>query len=378
MTRNLTLRQIAVGLILIMTVSLVLSTPAVGQAQSGTVTPQQNTSSANTTVVFENQTSNGSTVVIERATLPEGGFIALHAGGYAVGPAPADASIIATSEYLPAGSYTNVTVKVSNAPPGNYPGLNRSRLNESGTFAATLYRDTNDNQRFDFVRSFGQTDTAYTAEGEPVTDTAHIAVPSAEEERRIASVSFESQTLRNNTLVVESARLPEGGFLVALNASYQRTGDPLTSAVGISRYLAPGNYTNVPIRVLPGALNESQIVTVIPAQDTNGNRRYDYVRSQGFQDVAYVTANRSGIIAASAQVSVPSAEPTPTQSTQTQTASPQATSTSTPTETRSPAAENASGGSNESTGFLDSLGLVGVAVILALIAVSIIAIRRIL
>ncbi|HET7324411.1 MAG TPA: metal-dependent hydrolase, partial [Halococcus sp.] len=153
--------------VLAITVVLFMTAPSVGfTATPADLSPVdiaagQTANQTGPAVEFSNQTSNGSTVVIERATLPEGGFIALHAGGYAVGPAPADASIIAVSEYLPAGQYENVTIEVSNAPPGNYPGLNCSRLNESGTFAATLYRDTNGNQRFDFVRSFGQTDTAY-------------------------------------------------------------------------------------------------------------------------------------------------------------------------------------------------------------------------
>ena len=191
----------------------------------------------NATVEVANQTSNGSTGTIERATLPEGGFIAIHESAYIEGRAAADSSIIAASEPLDAGTHRNVTVEISNAPPANFPGMNRSRLNASQTVAAVAYQDTNGNRRFDFVRSVGKTDGAYTSRGGEVSDMAGITVPSSEQPRPTVSVTFTNQTIRNGTLVVEQARLPRGGFLVAHNESYQRTDDPMASAVSLSGYL---------------------------------------------------------------------------------------------------------------------------------------------
>ena len=330
---------------------------AAGQNQTTT-----QSASSNATVAFANQTSNGSTVTIANATLPDSGFIVIHDSEHVENRAPAEASVIAVSEPLDAGTHRNVTVDISHAPPGNYPGLNRSRLNRSQPLAATVYRDTNANRRFDYVQSYGENDTAYinATDGQPVSDEAGISVPSAEEERRTASVTFANQTLQNETLVVERARLPEGGFLVAHNQSYQRTGDPLTSAVGLSGYLPPGNHTNVRLDVLPGALNETQVVTIRPAKDTNDNQQYDYVQSDGFRDIAYETLNRSDTVSESAQVSVPSGQATesPAQT------SPSTTTTSTPSST-------------PSDGLFDSLGLLGVASILAVLVAGIIVIRRV-
>lgn len=283
---------------------------AAGQTTNTTQTGNQSPNQTTASVAFRNQTSNGSTITVENVTLSEGGFVVIHDSEYVENRAPPDSSVIAASEPLDAGTHRNVTIDISNAPPGNYAGLNRSRLNASQPLAATVYRDTNANQRFDYVRSFGENDTAYTNDGRPVSDDAGISVPSAEEERQTASVSFENQTLRNGTLTVERATLPNGGFITAHNASYQRTGDPLTSVVGVSSYLSAGNHTNVTLDVSSETLGRTQAVTVQPVVDTNDNQRYDFVRSQGFQDIAY--ENRSGpqsrIVTASAVVRVPGSD----------------------------------------------------------------------
>ena len=386
-------RQIAVISVLLIAASLALSAPGVAgpitgeisptdlgeqleQAHSGANTSQSNASSGNASVEVVNQTSNGSTVVIERATLPEGGFITIHESAYINGPAAADSSIIAVSQHLDAGTHRNVTIEVSNAPPANYPGLNRSRLNASQTIATVAYRDTNGNQRFDFVRSVGSTDGAYTSGGSEASDTAGVTIPRSEKPRPTASVAFTDQTIRNGTLVVEQVRLPQGGFLVAHNESYQRTGDPMTSAVGLSGYVPPGNHSNITLDVLPSALNRSQTVTVRPAMDTNDNQRYDYVRSNGFQDVAYSTRNQSATVEATAQVSVPGT------STATQTASPTATSTPTSSATAVSRATTASttegptgNKSGDSAG--DDLPIFAILGALIVLGLAVIAVRRV-
>jgi membrane-bound metal-dependent hydrolase YbcI (DUF457 family) len=324
------------------------------------------TNTTNATVAFANQTTNGSNVTIESATLPEGGFIAIHSSGYTTGGASATSSAIATSEHLEAGEHTNVTVEVSNAPPGNYPGLNRSQLNESGPLTAMVHRDTNGNERMDYVRSLGANDTAYSgSEGRPVADSAGITVPTTKEPA--ASVTFRNQTLQNGTLVVEEAHLPDGGFLVIQNESYQRTSDALTSSVGLSSYLPPGNHTNVTIELLPGALDHAQTVTVRPSRDTNSNQRYDYIRSDGFRDVAYTAANGSGVVTDSATVRVPgSNRPTRTQT-------PGSTPTKTAASTESSTMTAAQGGTGGSSGLFDGLGPLLLLALLAVVAGVILA-----
>ena len=321
-------------------------------------------------VEFANQSSNGSTVSVESVTLSEPGYVAIHTSGYVNGGASATSSIIAVSERLSAGEHTNVTVEISNAPPGNYPGLNRSQLNSTQTLGAVAYRDTNSNQQFDFVRSFGEMDSAVVANESAVSDTARVSVPTSK--KPTASVTFGNQTLQNGTLVVEKARLPDGGFLVIQNESYQRTGDALTSSVGLSGYLPPGNHTNVSIGLLPGALNHTQTVTVRVSRDTNSNQRYDYIRSDGFQDVAYTAPNRSEIVTDPAMVRVPDSERlTQTQTPDSTPAKTAAPTESTPENTTTPTASQ--GEAEGSSELFDDLGPLLILALLAVVAGVIIA-----
>jgi membrane-bound metal-dependent hydrolase YbcI (DUF457 family) len=276
----------------------------------------QSANATNATVTFANQTTNGSNVTIESATLPDGGFIAIHSSGYTTGGASAQSSVIATSQYLSAGNYTNVTVNVSNAPPGNYPGLNRSRLNSSAPLTAMVHRDTNGNERMDFVASLGTNDTAYSgSEGRRVADSAGITAPTEPEPQ--ASVTVRNQTLQGDSLTVESARLPDGGFLVIHNDSYlPPESAPLESAVGVTSYLEAGQHNGVSVPLLDGAVEEDQQLIVVPYRDTNNNQRYDYIASGGFQDVAYEnrTGNQSVVVNDTARAVVSGSESTPDES----------------------------------------------------------------
>jgi Cu/Zn superoxide dismutase len=342
-----------------------------GQLQSGANISQSN-ASTNATVEFSNQTTNGSTVTIQSVTLSQPGFVALHTSSYADGLVGANESVIAVSQRLSAGTHRNVTITVSHAPPGNAPGLNRSQLNETSTLVATIYGDINGNKRLDSVQSFGEEDTLVTNNSSVVRDAARVRVPSPP--RRTASVAFHNQTLQNDTLTVAKARLPRGGFLIAHNESYQRSGDAVASAVAISRYLPPGNYSNVTLSVRQGALDESQTVTVRPSLDTNDNQQYDFVRSDGFQDVAYEnrTGNQSVVVTETAQVDVPSSETTVSQ-TQSEAAASQTQSATQAAST--PAA--ASGDTDGSSGLLDSLGLQEIVGILVLLVGAFLIVRAI-
>ena len=387
MTRTTRHHIAAVG-ILLLAASLVLSAAGVAgasagampsaelreqprQAQSGANTSQPN-ASTNAAVEFSNQTTNGSTVTVQSATLSQPGFIALHTNSYIDGLVGANESVIAVSQRLSAGTYRNVTINVSHAPPRNAPGLNQSQLNETQTLAVTVYGDTNDNKRLDSVRSFGENDTLVTANGSVVRDAARVRVPSPP--RRTASVAFHNQTLQNDTLTVAKTRLPRGGFLIAHNETYRRTGDAVTSAVAISRYLPPGNYSNVTLSVRQGVLDESQIVTVRPSLGTNDNQQYDFVRSDGFQDVAYEnrTGNQSVVVTETAQVDVPSPETTVSQT------QPETTASQTQSGTQAastPAA--ASGGADGSSGLLGSLGFQEIVGILVLLVGAFLIVRAI-
>ena len=339
---------------------------------------QQADSITNSSISFGNQTSNGSTVAIENVTISEPGFVAIHTSGYATGEAPAEYSIIAVSERLSSGNHQNVTINVSDAPAANPPGLNQTRLNTTQTLAATVYRDTNGNQQFDFVQSAGSDDPGFVKSGDVISDTARIRLPS--EAPKTASAVFKNQTLGNDTITVASAQLPQGGFLVAHNATFRRTGDAVTTAVGLSRYLPPGNYTNVSLRVLRGSLDTTQIVTVRPSLDTNDNQQFDYFTSDGFRDVAYETDSEP--VTVSAVVRVPPSSDADAPGTARRTSEPAQlpVATDTPSSSSasraSPTRENDENGSSGVAGSL-SRWMIGAGLAIVIVAIALIVwVRR--
>ncbi len=307
---NNTLLILGVGVLVL----IAFITAPAGIAMPADVSPVgtaagQSTNATNATIEFANQTSNGSNVTIKSVTLPEGGFIALHSSGYTTGAASAESSIIATSGYLDAGEHTNLTLPVDQAPWGNYPGLNRSQLNESAPLTMVAYRDTNNNERMDYVASVGANDTAYTINGSPVADSAGVSVPTKSPEQ--ASVTVRNQTFQDDSLTIENATLPEGGYIVIHNDSYlPPESAPTESAVGITSYLEPGNYTNVDAPLIKGAVASDQTLVAVPYRDTNDNQRYDYVASDGFQDTAYEnrTRNQTTVVNDTASIVVEEAE----------------------------------------------------------------------
>lgn len=109
-----------------------------------TATPEAQTAS----LTFEDQTSNGSAVTVQSVTVPEGGFVVIHDNGVVEGEVVE--SILGQSDYLEPGTSENVTVE-----------LNQT-LNQSQRLVAVVYRDSNDNQTFDFVTSNRRADGSYT------------------------------------------------------------------------------------------------------------------------------------------------------------------------------------------------------------------------
>lgn len=61
------------------------------------------------------------------------------------------------------------------------------------------------------------------------------------------------------------------------------------------------------VPLLSGAVTTDQTLVAVPYRDTNGNQRYDYIVSGGFQDTAYVnrTGEQAVIVNDTATVSVP-------------------------------------------------------------------------
>ncbi|WP_135824530.1 DUF7282 domain-containing protein [Halorussus ruber] len=99
-------------------------------------------------LTFERQDSTGEAVTVQSVTVPEGGFVVVHDESIIEGNVVG--SILGQSGYLAPGLSENVTVE-----------LNQS-LNQSQRLVAVVYRDSNDNQQFDFVASNRTADGPYT------------------------------------------------------------------------------------------------------------------------------------------------------------------------------------------------------------------------
>ena len=115
---------------------------------SATVRVVNATSFARTAgVTLVNQTTGGANVTVESVALPDGGFVAIHDSSYLPPKNDTTGSLVGVSEYLTPGTHRNVTVAFEELQ------------NENRTLLAVPYRDTNGNERFDYVSSGGANDT---------------------------------------------------------------------------------------------------------------------------------------------------------------------------------------------------------------------------
>ena len=116
-------------------------------------------------VSVSDQQSAGQIVTVDSVSLPDGGFVVVHAGagleaGNAVG------SVVGTSQYLSAGQHADVRVVLD------------STLSSGSTrLVAMPHEDTDGDAVFGYVSSNGQEDEPYVLGGAPVTDDANVTVP---------------------------------------------------------------------------------------------------------------------------------------------------------------------------------------------------------
>jgi hypothetical protein len=128
-----------------------------------TVGPYRTNESSNGTasLAVADGTTDGRTVTVRNATLPDGGFVVVHAPNVSTDPV---GSVLGASSYLENGTTENVTVSL--AEP----------LGEDARVVVMAHTDSNDNQIYDFSSSNGSEDEPYTANGSPVTASARLTV----------------------------------------------------------------------------------------------------------------------------------------------------------------------------------------------------------
>ena len=99
-----------------------------------------------------------------------------------------------------------------------------------------------------------------------------------------ASVTFENQTTGGDTVTVDSVTLPDGGYVTIHDASLA-DGETLGSVAGTSAYLAPGTHENVTVSLTDPVDDGSY--SAMAHQETDGDRTYEFVASNGTVDGPY-------------------------------------------------------------------------------------------
>jgi surface glycoprotein (TIGR04207 family)/PGF-CTERM protein len=118
------------------------------------------------TVAISDQTGAGDTVTVDSVTLSEGGFVTIHDNTLAD---DAVGSVVGTSDYLAAGSYSNIEITLD------------TPLEEDQTVTAMPHQDTDGDQTYDFVSSGGADDAPYVGDdGNAVTAQAAYTLEAEE------------------------------------------------------------------------------------------------------------------------------------------------------------------------------------------------------
>ncbi|WP_150123035.1 twin-arginine translocation signal domain-containing protein [Haladaptatus sp. R4] len=236
-------------------------------------------------VTFDDQTTGGTSVTVKSATLPEGGFVAIHDDRLLDGKALE--SVIGVSDTLDAGTHTDIEVDLFDVDGADF---DEKMLEDDGTLIAMPHVDSNDNGEYEFVSSGGKTDGPYTKDDKAVIDDATVTV----DDNPMASVTFDDQTSDGTMVTVDSAMLSDGGF-IAIHDSSLLDGKVLDSVIGVSSYLESGSHEDVSVSLfnVPGSdsdmsmLEEDGTLIAMPHLDTDGNEEYDFVESEGKADGPY-------------------------------------------------------------------------------------------
>jgi len=125
-----------------------------------------------------------------------------------------------------------------------------------------------------------------------------VATPASADEHE-ASVSFSGGTSGGETIVVDEVTVPDGGFVTIHDASLT-DGNTFGSVVGTSAYLEPGTHENVTVHLDDGI--EDGTFFAMAHQDTNDDRAYTFLSTNGGQDGPYTAGG--DIVMESAEVTV--------------------------------------------------------------------------
>ena len=123
-------------------------------------------------VTFDDQESTGTSVTVAKAMLPKGGYIAIHDSSLLDGEVTG--SVVGVSEYFESGKHEEIDVTLFNVMGADFEdGMS---LEDDQTLIAMPHMETNDNETYDFVKTEGKEDGAYTKDGSAVVDKGMVTV----------------------------------------------------------------------------------------------------------------------------------------------------------------------------------------------------------
>ena len=134
-------------------------------------------------------------------------------------------------------------------------------------------------------------DTANDSDGEETVaedEPADEGVAEEDEAVQAAYVNFTDQATEGETVVVDNVSMASGGF-VTIHDSSLLAGNAFESVIGTSAYLEAGAHENVEV-ALDEPLEEDETLIAMAHRDTNANQTYDFIESEGAEDIPYLTA----------------------------------------------------------------------------------------
>lgn len=235
------------------------------------------------------QTNSGKSILVDFVDTASGGYVAVHdatlvqsPGANGINANNLFSSVVGVSDLLTPGIHTDVVVEVGHNCGGCTP-----HSNVTGTLIPMAHKETNGNQAYDFITSQGAQDGAYTGQpGTPLTAVINVVKVT---ESDVATETFKDQATGGHVVLFPEVFLPEGGF-AAVHDSTLLSGNVLGSVRGVSAFLGPGIHRNVTVELNfngGSGLNASDTLVGMLHKDTNGNKNYDFVASQGAQDGPY-------------------------------------------------------------------------------------------
>lgn len=131
-----------------------------------------------------------------------------------------------------------------------------------------------------------------------------VALPTASQSQQAqqgvqnpnATLVFTDQTSNGTTVRVNTATLSQGGFVTIHDSNLTANNSTVSSVIGVSERLGPGPHQDVMVRLYSvdgREFNQSRLrangtLTAMAHFDSNDNREFDFVQTNGSVDGPYV------------------------------------------------------------------------------------------